>query len=168
LIFWVQCQGADHGRRPRERERLKSSGKLAAFSLSTHNRPLAIEAMEAGWDPVMVRHSAAHRGAEQHIFPRAAAGGASVMTFNNTCYGRLLEPLSGLPPVRPSDCYRYTLLQPAVRCCWTAPATLQELEENLDVLRDPTLPEDRLRLLLAQGERLYREETTFRRLVRAL
>lgn len=168
LIFWVQSWARIPDDVREALERLKAAGKVAAFGLSTHNRPLALEAMAAGWNPVMVRHSAAHRGAEQHIFPNAAAGDVSLLTFNSTCYGRLLEPRGGLPPVRPSDCYRYTLMQPAVRCYWTAPATLEELAENLDVLRDPTLPPDRLRLLLAQGDLLYREETTFRRLVRGL
>lgn len=168
LIFWVRSWARITDEMRETLDRLVVEGKLAAYSLSTHNRTLAIEAMNGGWNPVMVRHSAAHRGAEQQIFPLAVERGVSVITFNNTCYGRLLEPRGGLPAVRPSDCYRYTLMQPAVRCCWTAPATLAELEENFDVLRDPTLPEDRLRLLLAQGELLYREETIFRRLVRSL
>jgi aryl-alcohol dehydrogenase-like predicted oxidoreductase len=124
--------------------------------------------MEVGWDPVMVRHSAAHRGAEERVFARAAERGVSVITFNNTCYGRLLESYAGMPPPRASDCYRYTLEQPAVRCCLTAPATLEQLDENLTALRDPALPNDRREALLTFGAALYREERTFRRLVREL
>jgi hypothetical protein len=114
----------------------------------------------------MVRHSAAHRGAEGRVFPAAAARGAGLITFNNTCYGRLLAPHGGAAPPSAADCYRYTLAQPGVRCCLSAPATLEQLDENLAALADPELPDDRRRALLTFGEALYREETTFRRLVR--
>ncbi len=168
LLFWVQSWDRVSPDVREALERLKAQGKLTAFGLSTHSRPLAVEAMEAGWDPVMVRHSAAHRGAEERVFPRAAELGVSVITFNNTCYGRLLEPHAGMSPPRAADCYRYTLGQPAVRCCWTAPATLEQLDENLSALRDPTLPDGRRQALLAFGAELYREERTFRKLVREL
>src|SRR5262249_7100719 len=88
-------------------EPLEGEGKVAAYGLSTHNRALAVEAMEAGWDPVMVRHSAAHRGAEQRVFRRAVELGKSLLTFNNTCYGRLLLPHGGILPPSAADCYRY-------------------------------------------------------------
>ena len=139
---------------------------IAHFGLSTHNRGLAIEAMEDGWNPVMVRHSPAHRGAEEKIFPRALELGTSLLTFNITCYGRLLEPNRGMPPPGVADCYRYTLEQPAVRCCLTAPATVDELDENLRALREPVLTDERRRELLSFGSALYEEERMFRRLVR--
>jgi aryl-alcohol dehydrogenase-like predicted oxidoreductase len=168
LIFWVQSWERISPDVREALERLKEEDKVASYSLSTHSRPLAVEAMEAGWDPVMVRHSAAHRGAEEQVLPRAAELGVSVITFNNTCYGRLLEPRDGRPAPSAADCYRYTLAQPAVRCCLSAPATLEQLDENLAALRDPELPEERRGPLLAHGESLYREETVFRKLVRAL
>jgi hypothetical protein len=123
--------------------------------------------MEAGWDPVMVRHSAAHRGAEAAVLPRAAELGVSVLTFNNTCYGRLLQARGTVPPPDAGDCYRYTLAQPGVTACWSAPATLDQLEGSLAVLRDPTLPPDRRERLLRQGNLVYEEDTVFRKLVRS-
>ncbi len=168
LLFWVRSWARVTDDVREALERLKAEGKVAAFGLSTHSRPLAVEALEAGWGPLMVRHSAAHRGAEQHIFPRAAALGTGLLTFNNTCYGRLLQPKGDLPAPWPSNCYRYSLAQPGVTACLSAPATLEQLDENLQALRDPDLPDDRRRLLLAQGGRVYEEDTTFRQLVRAL
>ncbi len=126
----------------------------------------ALEAMARGWDPVMVRHSAAHRGTETEVFPQALAHGTSLLTFNNTCYGRLLQPHGALPAPSAADCYRYTLAQPAVTACLSAPATLAQLEENLSVLHEPTLPPERRERLLAQGDRVYREDTIFKSLVR--
>jgi diketogulonate reductase-like aldo/keto reductase len=168
LLFWVQSWQRVSPDVRAALERLKEEGKVAAYGLSTHSRPLAVEAMEAGWGPVMVRHSAAHRGAEERVFPRAAELGTSVITFNNTCYGRLLEPRDGQPAPAAADCYRYSLAQPAVCCCLSAPATLGQLDENLAALRDPSLPDEQRRRLEEHGASLYREETTFRRLVRAL
>src|SRR5262249_37652862 len=131
-------------------------------------RPLAVEAMAQGWNPLMVRHSAAHRGAETQVFPHAVEHEVSLITFNNTCYGRLLEPQDGLLAVRASDCFRYAMMQPGVTICLTAPATLEQLDENLQALHDPELPPERLAALLAVGERVYQEEGIFRRCVRAL
>jgi HEAT repeat protein len=168
LLFWVQSWDRVAADVRAALEELKAEGKVAAYGLSTHNRLLAVEAMEAGWDPVMVRHSAAHRGAEQRIFPRAVKLGTSVLTFNNTCYGRLLQPHGEIAPPSAADCYRYTLAQPGVRACWSAPATLEELEEDLAVLRDPVLPDTRRRLLEAHGALVYEEDSTFHKLVRVL
>jgi hypothetical protein len=167
LVFWVQswARVADDVRDTLER--LKAEGKVAAFGLSTHSRPLALEALDAGWDPVMVRHSAAHRGGEAEVFPQALERGTGLLTFSNTCYGRLLQPRPGLQPPTAADCYRYALAQPAVAACFSAPATLEQLEENLAVLRDPVLPDDRRAALLAQGAALYEDETLFRKLVRS-
>jgi HEAT repeat protein len=168
LLFWVQSWDRVTPDVHAAMGRLKEEGKVAAYGLSTHSRPLAVEAMEAGWDPVMVRHSAAHRGAEGRVIPRAAELGTSLITFNNTCYGRLLEPRDGRPAPAAADCYRFSLAQPAVRCCFSAPATLEQLDENLAALRDPSLPDERRRALEEHGASLYREETIFRRLVRVL
>jgi HEAT repeat protein len=166
LLYWVQSWRRVTPDVREALERLKAEGKIAAFGLSTHSRPLAVEALDAGWDPVMVRHSAAHRGAEKVVFPRAAQRGASLITFSNTCYGRLLQPHNGMPPPPAADCYRYALMQPGVRACLSAPASLAQLDDNLAALRDPVLPEERRNYLLSFGERLYEEETVFRKLVR--
>jgi aryl-alcohol dehydrogenase-like predicted oxidoreductase len=145
---------------------LQQSGKIASFSLSTHNRALAVEAMTRGWNPVMVRHSAAHRGAEQQVLPQAVVLGTSIITFNNTCYGRLLQPHPGSSPPRCGDCYRYSLAQPGVSVCLSAPATLAQLEENLEVLRAPELPAERWQHLVEHGRRVYEEDRVFRQWVR--
>src|SRR5690606_21661344 len=128
-------------------DRLKAEGKVQVYGLSTHNRALAAQAIRDGWNPVMVRHSAAHRKAEAEVFPHASERGTSIITFNNTCYGRLLDPA-----FRPSDCFRYTLNSAGVSACFTAPSNLQYLEENLDALRNPELPEDVRQRLLKRGE----------------
>jgi hypothetical protein len=167
LLFWVQSWDRVSPDVRAALVRLKEAGRIGAFGLSTHSRPLALEAMAAGWDLVMVRHSAAHRGAEEQIFPRAVERGTGVLTFNNTCYGRLLKAHGERPRPDAADCYRYTLAQPGVTACLAAPATLGQLEENLVALRDPELPRDRRELLRAQGDAVYQEDAVFRKLVRS-
>jgi hypothetical protein len=167
LMFWVQSWDRIDPGVMETLDRLKQAGKIGAYSLSTHNRTLALEAIDTGWNPVMIRHSVAHRGAEEAIFPKAVATGTSIITFNNTCYGRLLEAQGDVPIPGAADCYRYTLAQPAVTVCLSAPATLEELDENLQALRDPELPAERLPELRAQGDRVYQEDVIFRKLVRS-
>ncbi len=162
LIFWTQSgQRLTHDVRA-ELDRLKRDGLVQVYGLSTHNREIARDVIHEGWDPVMVRHSAAYRKAETDVFPHARERGTSIITFNNTCYGRLLDS-----SFRPSDCYRFTLNTPGVTACFTAPATLEFLEENLDALRDPELSAEVRERLVARGTAMYREDTAFRRTVRA-
>jgi HEAT repeat protein len=167
LIFWVQSWAR---LTPDVRDvlvRLQEEGKIASSGLSTHSRPLAVEALRQSFNPVMVRHSAAHRGAEKEVFPEAAKLGVPLLTFSSTCYGRLLQPRPGLTPPTAADCYRYSLEQPFVSACFCAPSTLEELDENLTVLHDPRLPDDRGAILLAQGASLYEDERSFRNLIRS-
>ncbi len=167
LLFWMRSWARLSDGLRRLLDDLRDEGKLGLAGLSTHNRALAVEALRSGWDPVMVRHSAAHRGAEGQVFPLAASLGRGLLAFNSLCYGRLLQPRGGRAAPTAADCYRYTLSQPGVAAVLSAPATLEQLAENLDVLRDPRLPEERRHALLAHGEEMYRDETLFRRVVRS-
>jgi hypothetical protein len=166
LLFWVRSWARVSDDVLAALEALRDAGKVASFGLSTHQRGLAVEALEQGWDPVMVRHSAAHRKAEAEIFPRAAALGAGLITFNATCYGRLLGPPDPGGTALAADCYRYSLAQPGVAACLSAPATLDELDQDLGALRHPGLSEERVVALRARGDVVYRDDVVFRRLVR--
>jgi aryl-alcohol dehydrogenase-like predicted oxidoreductase len=145
--------------------RLMEAGHVRTFGLSTHRRDLAAGAVEQGWPVVMVRHSAAHRGAEDEVFPAARAAGAGVLTFSNVCYGRMLRAQFGDPPA-PADCYRYSLAQPGVTTAISGPRDVLQLRENLRVLEDPDLPADRLAGLRAFGDRVHADNREFFELVR--
>jgi aryl-alcohol dehydrogenase-like predicted oxidoreductase len=71
------------------------------------------------------------------------------------------------PSFRPSDCFRFTLNTPGISACFTAPSTVEYLEENLDALHNPELPKDVRERLLKRGEWMYHEDTVFRKTVRA-
>ena len=168
LIFWVRSWSRISDEVRRLLEDLQAAGKLAQFGLSTHSRPLAVEAIGSGWNPVMVRHSAAHRGAESQVIPAARQAGSTLLTFNSTCYGRLLRDVGTSPALTAADCYRYSLAQPGVTACWSAPSTLEELSENLTVLADPQLSAERREEIAAHGKQVYEQDKLFDRHVRSL
>lgn len=156
LAFWTRSRARLDEVEPIF-SRLRRSGAVRAIGISTHDRALAVEAAERGFDIVMVRHSAAHRAAENVVFPRCAQLGVGVLTFSNLCYGQMLHatrtPLSA--PVTAADCYRYSLAQPGVHACIAAPRRPRELAEDLAVVGDPTLGPERMRELRAHGDEVY-------------
>lgn len=168
LLFWTRSWNRITNSVREMLDQLRHAGKIGVYGLSTHSRSLAVEAIEAGWNPVMVRHSAAHRGAESLIFPKAKQSGTNLLTFNNTCYGRLLEAFPKESGLTAADCYRYTLSFDAVTACWSAPGTLEELETNLKALDSPGLSPERRELLLEAGRQVYEEDSVFRELVRGI
>ncbi|MCA9067507.1 MAG: HEAT repeat domain-containing protein [Planctomycetaceae bacterium] len=166
LLFWTRSWNRVTDSVRAMLEQMQQAGMIATYGLSTHSRPLAVEAIESGWNPVMVRHSAAHRGAEATIFPIARAHHTGLLTFNNTCYGRLLQAFASEDELSPADCYRYTLGFGAVTACWSAPATMEELQTNLEALHRPELPADRRLRLEEIGKKVYQEDRMFGQFVR--
>lgn len=164
---------------------LKRRGTIRAFGFSTHHRELAASVVPTGdWDVVMLRHSAAHPGAEDRLLPLCAKHGVGVITFSALSYGRLLraqpaetseassddsrhenpEVLGPLPTA--AECYRYTLSQPGVAACWSAPRSYGELLENLSVLHNPQLAEDDCERLRRHGRLVRAEDRRFFALLR--
>lgn len=168
LLFWTRSWNRVTDSVRGMMDQLQKAGMIATYGLSTHSRPLAVEAIETGWNPVMVRHSAAHRGAESAIFPIAQKHDTGLLTFNNTCYGRLLDAFSADEELSPADCYRYTLGFEAVTACWSAPATFEELQTNLAALHSPELSPERCQRLREVGNRVYLEDSVFRQQVRGV
>ncbi|WP_224362085.1 HEAT repeat domain-containing protein [Hyalangium versicolor] len=171
LLFWVRSPERLNPEDFETLEALRAEGKLRAFGFSTHLRDLAVEAIRRNpWPVVMTRHSAAHPGAEAAFFPEALARGTGVLTFTATCYGRLLRPVPGMPSdsALPSavDCYRYSLTQPGVSACLTAPRSHRELLQNLEVLSRPHMVPEALEAMRAHGARVRARNQQFNALVR--
>jgi len=162
MIFWVADWRRLSDELINELQQLQSEGKIGTCGLSTHDRELALRAIKEGWDPIMIRHSAAHPGAEKEVFPAAAEAGTSIIAFNCTCYGRLLAENS----ITAADCYRYSLSKNPVRICLSGPSSLQELEQNLDVIRQPELQRDKLEVLLQAGKKVYANDKVFTSCIR--
>ena len=169
LLFWVRSSARIHAEEFAALEALRKEGKVRTFGFSTHDRTICVNALQsAAWPVVMTRHSAAHPGAEEKVFPTAIAQGTGILTFTATCYGRLLRPTAGGGLALPTaaDCYRYSLAQAGVSACLTAPRNRDELFENLEVLDGEKLDGDAMAAIRAHGVAVRAENRRFDTLVR--
>jgi aryl-alcohol dehydrogenase-like predicted oxidoreductase len=133
-LFWVRAGGLS----PKVLGLLqcfKEQGKIKNLAISTHARQYAAQLVREGkLDVLMMRYNAAHRGAEEEIFPSLPRSQPGVVSYTATRWGRLLERPRRWPAARiptAGDCYRFVLSNPHVHVCLTAPRSAEELRENL-------------------------------------
>ncbi len=126
---------------------LVERGVVRSLMVSAHDRARLVSlAADSTFDSLMVRYNAAHRGAEDAVFPAARSHGRGVVAYTATRWGSLLDPAS-LPKDEPrptaADCYRFVTSQPDVSSCLFAPASAGELEGGLEALdRGPMSPDE--------------------------
>lgn len=140
---------------------LREEGKVRGIGISTHNRTLAGElAAEGALDVIMMRYNAAHRGAEQDIFPCLDRYNPGVVSYTATCWRRLLRRPRGWPKGNAiptaSMCYRFVLSNPHVDVCMTAPSNMKHLEENLASLRQGPLSDEEMAFMQRFGDVVHR------------
>jgi aryl-alcohol dehydrogenase-like predicted oxidoreductase len=141
----------------------KRAGALRMIGLTSHQRKLAAAwaalrapGHEAGryLDMLMIRYNAAHRGAEEDVFPLTAKLGTPVVTFTGLRWRALPrstpEDPPGFSPPSAAEFYRFCLSNPAVSVALTAPDNRAELEESLTLLDD-------WRALTAQEDKALRD-----------
>ncbi len=164
LLFWVRSPARLSDEAFGALENLKRSGKVRAIGFSTHLRELAARAVtERAWDVVMTRHSAAHTALETTLLPVARAKNVGIITFSALVYGRMLSARTSIDA---ADCYRYSLAQPGVTACITAPRRQRELEQNLAVMRTSALSGETAAHLREHGRHVREENRAFMNLVR--
>ena len=109
---WDQISGASGALEVLERAR--TQGKVGLIGITSHQRPPAAEIGGAGEvDLLMIRYNAAHRGAEDDVFPVTRAHALPVIAYTCTRWGDLLtktpaDPESFHPPPAPMW-YRFVL-----------------------------------------------------------
>jgi predicted aldo/keto reductase-like oxidoreductase len=145
----------------------RREGVVRRLGLTSHQRSLAAEIARGGQlDTLMIRYNAAHRGAEREVFPVTDARGMPVITYTGLRWGALLRPTPDDPPgcvVPPAPWwYRFVLQSPSVAVALAAPENVEELREDLEVLRAaaPLTPEEYARLG-EHGERVRRHAGRF-------
>jgi aryl-alcohol dehydrogenase-like predicted oxidoreductase len=149
-----------------ELQRLKEDGRVRGVAMSCHDRKFAGElAARGALDVLMIRYNAAHRGAEQEIFPHLAEHSPGVISYTATRWSYLLRrprgwPKDGRVPTAPM-CYRFVLSNPHVDVCLTAPSNARQLEENLAAVREGPLPEDEMRFMCEFGDAVHRAKKWF-------
>jgi aryl-alcohol dehydrogenase-like predicted oxidoreductase len=117
----------------------KRDGVVRWLGVTSHQRKLAAQMARSGLlDLAMIRYNAAHRGAEQDVFPVTEPLGLPVIAYTALRWGALLRPTPEDPPgfsvPRAPAWYRFVLQQPAVAVTLAAPQTRAELDEDLQVL----------------------------------
>jgi len=135
---------------------LVDRGVVRGLMVSSHDRPTLVAlADNDALGALMVRYSAAHRGAESAVLPAAREHGRPVVAYTATRWGSLLDPAS-LPPNEPrpraSDCYRFVLSHPAVASCLFGPADRDEMLEALAALERGPMSEDELAWMRRVGD----------------
>ncbi|MAE63118.1 MAG: hypothetical protein CMJ18_02495 [Phycisphaeraceae bacterium] len=142
-------------------------GAIRRVGLTTHQRPLAAELAATGHlDLLMVRYNAAHRGAEQDVFPVTIARQVPVVAFTCLRWGALSRPTPddppGFTPPPAPDWYRFVLANPNVSVALMAPTDHAELEDNLALMDNWSEPdEEELAALRAHGDRVHRHGGAF-------
>lgn len=146
--------------------RLREEGKVRGIGLSTHDRTFAGRlASEGLLDTFMIRYNAAHRGAEQDIFPHLSAHNPTLISYTATRWSFLVRrprnwPRDGRIPTAPM-CYRFVLSNPHVDVCLTAPRNMKQLEENLTSLREGPLPEEDMAFMREFGDAVHHTKKYF-------
>lgn len=130
-----------------ELRRFREEGKVRALGMSTHDRKFAGKlASEDGLDVLMIRYNAAHRGAEEDVFPYLEAHHPGVVSYTATRWTYLTRRPHVWPKAEPIPtpgmCYRFALSNPHVDVCMTAPSNLKQFEENLRAVREGPLCEE--------------------------
>jgi len=148
-------------------ERARDEGIVRAIGLTSHQRKLAADIARTGQlDLLMVRYNAAHRGAEDDVFPTTSRLPLPVVAFTCVRWGALMKNTPDDPPgfVPPParQWYRFVLCQPAVAVALMAPNGRQELLDNLSLLDEwrGLTPQD-YDLLLSHGDRVRRHSGSF-------
>ena len=142
---------------------MRDKGYFKFLALSGHNRPLFADlARDGRFDIFHLRYNAAHRGAEEEIFPHlppeTKEGGPGVVTYTATRWGGLMRAKwmpPGEAPPSAVDCYRFVLSNPAVDVVMTGPKNLAQMRENLGVLSSGPMDDAELTRMRRIGDHVH-------------
>ncbi len=140
---------------------LRDRGLVRYLMMSGHNRPFFPEmAREEIIDLFMVRYNAAHRGAEQDVFPHLPtdARRPGICAYTATRWRSLLDPKRVLPgeavPTA-ADCYRFCLTHPDVDMVLCGPANTQHVREACNALEKGNMDSEEMDWMRRVGDHLY-------------
>lgn len=149
-----------------EMRRFREEGKVRAIGMSCHDRKLIGRFVAAGAiDVAMLRYNAAHRGAEEDIFPHLGAHDPGVVSYTATRWSYLLRRPRGYPAASllptPDQTYRFALSSPHVDVCLTAPSNKKQLQENLAGLSKGPLSPEEMRFMREFGDIVHARKKWF-------
>ncbi|MCX6825870.1 MAG: aldo/keto reductase [candidate division Zixibacteria bacterium] len=146
--------------------RFSEEGKVRTIGISTHDRKLAGRLVQEGiLSAIMIRYNAAHRGAEEDIFPHLYHYNPGVISYTATRWRHLLRRPRGwaknAPLPTPGICYRFVLSNPHVDVCLTAPSNIKQLQENLASLQQGPLSEEEMVFMRQFGDTVHQAKKWF-------
>ena len=154
-LFWVQAHWYVTGKTWPAMRSLKSSGHARALAISCHDRPMARQLCnELELDVLMCRYNAAHRGAEREIFADLPKERPAIVAYTATRWGKLLQPIDGLGPITPPECYRFVLSHPRVGVVLCGARDFAELASDVEAVNQGPLETERLTELRTFGDRV--------------
>ena len=113
----------------------------------------------------MMRYNAAHRGAEQDIFPHLAAHDPGVISYTATRWRYLLRRPRGYPAdasvPSPDQCYRFVLSNPHVDVCMMAPSNEKQLRENVAGMSKGPLTQEEMEFMRRFGDVVHAQKKWF-------
>ena len=146
----------------------QQQGKVRFIGLTTHqHRGLGAMVTETGAvDLLMIRYNAAHRGAEQDVFPVTRRMNIPVICYTALRWGGLLKPTHDDPSafklLPAPEWYRFVLANPAANIVLTAPNDHKELEQDLGLLNDWRPPRKwEFERMAAHGKRVQKNAGSF-------
>lgn len=163
-----------HGKVPGKRtitagQKMIERGLVRYLAVSGHNRELfgslARGEVEIPVDIFMLRYNAAHRGAEQDIFPFLHPDRQfGVTAFTATRWGHLLSKRRmprGEHPLTPSECYRFVLSNPNVHLCVMGPSSMTQFEQGIAALDNGPLSIEEMDRIRRIGDHIHDQGKLF-------
>lgn len=167
FLFLGMMKNKEFPERAREEmTRFREEGKVKAIGMSCHDRIFAGKvATEGALDVLMIRYNAAHRGAEQDIFPHLDPHHPGIVSYTATRWTHLLRRPKGWPQdgrlPTAGECYRFVLSNPNVHITLTAPRNEKQLIENITAVRQGPLSEEDMKFMKEFGDAVYRQYKWF-------
>lgn len=141
-------------------QEMKQKGMVRHLAISAHDRRFLGEAARTTPCAIFhLRYNAAHRGAEQEVFPFVPHN-LGVVSYTATSWAQLLNPKLIPPGERPpaaSDCYRFVLSHPAVHVCMTGTGSVEQTREALVALERGPLTADESAWMRRVGDAIHRK-----------
>lgn len=140
--------------------KLKEQGMIRHIGISGHNRKMFKELTNAPEiEVVHLRYNAAHRGAEEEVFPYFNINDRpGIVSFTATRWGKLLNQKimpKGESPLTAADCYRYVLSNPSVDVCMMGIKNKDQLRENMAIIEMGLLNEEEMKHIERVGKYVY-------------
>lgn len=141
--------------------KLKEEGFIKHIGVSSHNRKMFKELRQIpDIDVLHVRYNAAHRGAEEDVFPFfSQPDRPGIVSFTGTRWGKLMNSKyipADEQPLSAADCYRFVLSNPSVDVCMMGVKNIQQLRENIAILEMGLMEDVELNRVRKIGDFGYR------------